>query len=70
MTDTTASPPNPDAFSQSWACLTVGEPSLSQVINDPIVALIMRRDGISCEDLLAVITKAQHSLFGRFRMAA
>jgi hypothetical protein len=38
------------------------EPRLQDVLKDPLVALVMRRDGVSAELLCAVIRQAQAKL--------
>ncbi len=38
------------------------EPSLSDVLRDPIIHQVMRRDGVSAEQLTAVIAQAQSGL--------
>lgn len=39
------------------------EPRLSEVLNDPIVHQVMRRDGVSFAELAAVIAQAQATLW-------
>lgn len=38
------------------------EPALAQVLDDPIVRMVMRRDGVEIADLKAVIARAQAAL--------
>lgn len=39
------------------------EPRLSEVLNDPIIHLVMRRDSVSFAELAAVIAQAQAALW-------
>jgi hypothetical protein len=41
---------------------TVSEPALSEVLSDPLVHQVMRRDGVSDDELAAVIAHAQDGL--------
>jgi hypothetical protein len=41
------------------------EPTLDEVLTDPLVALLMRRDGVSAAQLRAIVTTAQERLRGR-----
>ncbi|MFI4987606.1 MAG: hypothetical protein ACHQF3_09200 [Alphaproteobacteria bacterium] len=45
----------------SWRCAGT-EPALSDVLADPLVRLVMRRDGVSLPHLSAVIARAQAGL--------
>jgi len=46
--------------------LTAGrEPTLAEMLADPLVALVMRRDGVSPAELRAVVATAQGRLRGR-----
>ena len=45
--------------SKSWL---QGEPSLQEVMSDPIVHLVMRRDGLTPEDVWPVILAASEQL--------
>jgi hypothetical protein len=47
------------ARSESWHRRVHGEPALAHVLDDPIIALLMRRDGVTSEALRAVIAQAQ-----------
>jgi hypothetical protein len=38
------------------------EPALDDLLNDPIVALVMRRDNVSQDALFAIVTQAQTAL--------
>ncbi len=38
--------------------------SVQDLLDDPIVQLVMRRDGLTREDVLSVIAEARRSLFG------
>lgn len=42
-----------------------GEPALSEVLKDPIVLLIMTRDGVLAEELDKIVAQARVSLEGR-----
>jgi hypothetical protein len=41
------------------------EPNLVEMLADPVVHLVMRRDGVSLEELLAVIADARAKLWQR-----
>lgn len=41
------------------------EPTLDEVFADPLVALVMRRDGVSTAQLRAIVATAQDRLRGR-----
>lgn len=41
------------------------EPTLDEVLADPLVALLMRRDGVSAAQLRAIVATAQDRLRGR-----
>jgi hypothetical protein len=43
------------------------EPKLSELLNDPILHLLLKRDGVSVEQLLALIEKTRRSRAGRHR---
>ncbi len=45
--------------SKSWL---QGEPSIREVMSDPIVHLVMRRDGLTPEDVWPVILAASEQL--------
>lgn len=49
---------------QTWG---PDEPSLNEVISEPIVAMMMRTDGVTAEALWSVIRAAQTRLQGRTR---
>jgi len=48
------------------------EPHLDEVLADPIVHLVMKRDGVSIPDLRAVVARAKYALGDRLcrRIAA
>ena len=39
-----------------------GEPSLENLLSDPIVQLVMRRDGLTAKDIWAVTYRARSAL--------
>ena len=41
------------------------EPDLADLLADPVVHLVMRRDGVSTAELLAVITDARAKMWDR-----
>ena len=41
------------------------EPALNEVLNDPIIRLVMLRDGVSAEDLDKVVAQARYHLLTR-----
>jgi hypothetical protein len=41
------------------------EPDLAEMLADPVVHLVMRRDGVNLEELLAVIADARAKLWKR-----
>ena len=43
------------------------EPKLSELLNDPILHLLLKRDGVSVEQLLALIEKTRRNRPGRHR---
>jgi len=45
-----------------WRRRTLGEPRLEDILEDPILHLVMRRDGVTAQDLAAVIHNAQSFL--------
>ena len=47
-----------------------GEPSFEDLIADPIVQLVMRRDGLTAEDIWAVTYRARSALQTTPRRAA
>lgn len=42
----------------------VGEPSLQDLLGDPVVHAVLRRDGLSTQDLMRAITRGRHRLAG------
>jgi hypothetical protein len=48
-----------------WRSLTKGEPVLMELLEDPILHLVMRRDGVTEESLQTVIAQAQANLWRR-----
>lgn len=49
--------PQPDR----WRCAGV-EPALGDLLNDPLTALVMRRDGIGRDDVMAAVAEARRRL--------
>ncbi|MCW9034713.1 MAG: hypothetical protein OQJ97_10890 [Rhodospirillales bacterium] len=41
---------------------TIAEPPLAEVLADPIVHAVMKRDGVTMEELSGHINQAQHTL--------
>jgi hypothetical protein len=48
-------------FRPKWGT-DAGEPALVEVLADPVVHLVMRRDGVTLDQLRAVIARAQARL--------
>jgi len=50
-----------------WSRKISGEPALSELLTDPCLHLLLRRDGLSLTDLRQVIAHAQYQLSQRRR---
>jgi hypothetical protein len=55
---------NPE-LGEAWQWRTRGEPSLREVLNEPIIRLVMLRDGVTPQALQSVIEQAQASARGK-----
>jgi hypothetical protein len=49
---------------------TQPEPSLSELLSDPIFHLLLRRDGVEVDNLLALVDRVRDSLLERTRSEA
>lgn len=63
--------PTQSSVTRAWSIAGV-EPALAEVLADPVVHLVMRRDGVSPCELRRVIVTAQSKLRSRLcrRLAA
>lgn len=51
-------------MSEQWATVS-HEPTLEEMFNDPIIQLMMRRDGVRVEELQTHLHRAQNGASGR-----
>lgn len=52
---------NPATETVTWI---VGEPTVRDLIADPVVHAVLRRDGLSKQDLMRAIARGRHRLSG------
>ena len=53
-----------------WSRKTTGEPALSQVLSDPIIVMLMRRDRVPYVELQDLMDRIRQSLRPSTSMAA
>ena len=46
-------------FARRELCFINGEPSLDEILNEPIVRFVMRRDGVAPQEVKDLIKRAQ-----------
>lgn len=55
----------------AWSARVDGEPSVDEILADPIIRSVMRRDGVTLDALNVIIGAARASVrFGQARRAA
>ena len=52
---------------QTWV---EGEPSLAELLSDPMIDHLLRRDGVTRQDMWRAVEAAQRGLIGRARVPA